>query len=282
MKFDGYNLRTQNLDDVRAEVEKVLGVRLDESSIAYGTQGATVGFATSSDTWVRIAWTAIHDIHGPSWTGTELASAITGVQKPEQYRSYKWTDRLRSVWWRADESELITSRAIHATGLIEEDPDLSVAWWDSLKSSLTALAAIQTERVAMAQTHLNRRINQVFGNHGIDTEVDEWTTAHADLHFGNLTMPDCYLLDWDSWGRGPRGLDAATLWGHCLLAPSVAHRVQAEFVDDLSSRSGLLAQLLFCSNVIRLNTNKSKPSPLLEPAKKEAARVLRELTPDTH
>ncbi|TWP47474.1 hypothetical protein FKR81_32305 [Lentzea tibetensis] len=250
---------------------------MDESRSAYGTQGSTIGFATSSDTWVRIAWTDAHDIHGPSWTGTEIASAITGVKKPELFRSYRWVDRVRSVVWRADETELITSRAIHSTGLINEEPDLSVAWWDSLGSSLAALAAVETERVAMAQAHLTRRINQVFGDEGIDTEVDEWTTAHADLHFGNLTAPDCYLLDWDSWGRAPRGLDAATLWGHCLLVPSVAHRVQAEFVDDLSSRSGLLAQLLFCSNVIRLNSSKPKPSPLLEPVKKEAVRVLHAL-----
>lgn len=277
MKFDGYNLRTENLDDVRAEVEKALDLKLDNANFAYGTQGATVGFATTTGTWVRIAWTEPHKIHGPSWTGMEIASAIVGVRKPELYRSYRWSDQKRSVVWRADETEFVPLPAVHSTGVIDTEPDLSAAWWSDLKASLSTLAAVDTERVAMAQTHLTRRIDQVFGHENLDTEVDEWTTAHADLHFGNLTAPTCYLLDWDSWGRGPRGLDAATLWGHSLLVPSIAHRVQAEFLDDLSSRSGLLAQLLFCANVMRLNVGKPSPSPLLPIAENESVRVVRSL-----
>lgn len=274
MNFDGYSLRTQSLDDVFAEVEKTLGVRLDESSAAYGAQEKTVGFRTSSDTWVRIAWRLVDDVHGESWTGEEIASAILGVRKPELLRSYRWTDRGRSVVWRADEAEYVSAKAIHHTGVIHSDPELPAQWWDGLKESLAALAVVETQRVSVAQGHLTRRVNQVFGDHGIDTEIEEWTTAHADLHFGNLTAPDLYVLDWESWGRAPRGLDAATLWGHCLTVTSVADRVQAEYADDLNSRSGLLAQLMFCANVMRLNTGKPSPSPLLEPAKREADRVV--------
>jgi hypothetical protein len=274
--FDGYNLRAQNLDDVRAEVEKALDVKLDETTAAYG-QGSTVGYATTAGTWVRLAWSNPHEIHGQSWTGIEIASAIRGVRKPELYRSYRWVDNERSVVWRADETELVLWRAIHSTGVIDTQPDLTKPWWSDLKASLGALATVSTERVAMPQHHLTRRIMQVFGDEGLDTEVDEWTTAHADLHFGNLTAPECYLLDWEGWGRGPRGLDAATLWGHSLLVPSVAHRVQVEFADDLNARSGLLAQLLFCANVIRLNRGKPKPSPLLPVAETQSARVIRAL-----
>lgn len=119
MKFDGYNLRTENLDDVRAEVERALNVKLDDAKIAYGTQGSTVGFATTAGTWVRIAWTNLHDVHGPSWTGMELASAIAGVRKPALYRSYRWVDHERSVVWKADESELVSWRSVHSTGVID-------------------------------------------------------------------------------------------------------------------------------------------------------------------
>lgn len=274
MEFDGYNLSTQSLEDVFAEVEKALGVRLEQSDVTYGTQGATVGFPTSSATWVRVAWSPPERVRTQAWTGGEVASAIGGVQKPELYRSYRWIDRTRSVVWRADEGELITSKAIHHTGVIDSEPDLSAGWWESLKSSLAALAAFGTRRVGMAQDHLSRRIDQVFGGEEIDTSVDEWTTGHADLHWGNITAPDCYVLDWEDWGLAPRGLDAATLWGHSLLVPNVADRVQAEFADDLNSRAGLLAQLLFCSNVIRLNSTKLTPSPLLEPTRNEASRIV--------
>jgi hypothetical protein len=274
VKFDGYNLRNQPLDDVFAEIEKVLGVRLGQSAVTYGTQGATVGFPTSADTWVRVAWRKQDEALDQSWTGMEVTSAIMGVKKPDLYRSYRWLDPLRSVVWRADECELIGSKAIHHTGVIDTDPTLSTAWWESLKSSLAALGDFATQRVGMSQAHLTRRINQVFGGEEIDTNADDWRTAHADLHLGNLTAPDCYILDWDDWGLAPRGLDAATLWGHSLLVPNMASRVQDEFADDLNTRSGLLAQLLFCSNVIRLNSGKSTPSPLLEPARHEASRLV--------
>jgi hypothetical protein len=263
---------------VLAVAEKALDVEFVPASRTYGTQGTTIGHQTTAGTWVRLAWRPIDDIHAPSWTGIEVASAISGVAIPELYRSFRWLDRERGVVWRADETHLIAFRAIHPSGVIDSDPQLPDAWWTSLGSSLAALAAVETDRVGMTQAHLTRRINQVFGDVGLHTEVDDWTTAHADLHMGNLTAPDCYLLDWESWGRSPRGLDAATLWGHSLLVPSVADRVQQQFAADLGSRSGRLAQLLFCSNVIRLNRGKSVPSPLLEPATHEAKWLLAELS----
>lgn len=272
MTFNGYALRDEPLDDVFAEVEKALGVRLEQASITYGTQGATVGFPTNAGTWVRVSWSARDRVHRQAWTGREAASAIVGVTMPELHRSYRWADRGRSVVWRADEVELITSKAVHPTGIIGNAPDLPSAWWESLRSSLTALAEFPTQRVGMAQEHLTHRINQVFEN--VNTDVDELTTANTDIHWGNLTAPDCYLLDWEDWGLAPRGLDAATLWGHSLLVPAVADRIQKVFASDLGSRAGLLAQLLFCSNVIRLNSAKPDPSPLLEPAKREAERVI--------
>jgi hypothetical protein len=257
------------LDDVFAEVEKALGVRLEQASITYGTQGATAGFPTNAGTWVRVSWSAPDRVHRQAWTGREAASAIVGVAMPELYRSYRWADGGRSVVWRADEVELIMSKAVHPTGIIGNDPDLPAAWWERLRSSLTTLAE---QRVGMSQEHLTRRITEVFEN--VNTDVDEWTTANTDIHWGNVTAPDCYLLDWEDWGLTPRGLDAATLWGHSLLVPAVADRIQKVFAGDLGSRAGLLAQLLFCSNVIRLNSAKPDPSPLLDPAKREAERLI--------
>lgn len=274
MTFDGYKLHNEDLDDVFVEVEKALGVRLEQSGIAYGTQGATIGFPTNAGTWVRMAWSAPDRVHRQAWTGGETASAIIGVNKPQLYRSYRWIDQDRSVVWRADEVELITSKVVRPSGVIDQDPVLPATWWVNLKSSLTALAEFPTRRVGMAQDHLTRRINQVFGGEDLNTEVGEWTTAHADLHWGNVTAPDCHLLDWEDWGLAPRGLDAATLWGHSLRVPAVAESVREVFVDDLNTRSGRLAQLLFCSNVIRINSSKPSPSPLLEPARREADRLL--------
>ncbi|ACU37179.1 hypothetical protein [Actinosynnema mirum] len=277
MEFDGYNLREQALHDVFAEIEKALSVRLEHDGITFGTQGATVGFPTGSNKWVRLSWRPIRGGHWESWTGPEAAAAISGVRMPNLYRSYRWTDENRAVVWRADEGDLVASKAVHATGVIDGDPGLSPTWWKDLAESLRALQAVNTERTAVTQEHISRRINQVFAGEELSTHVDEWQTAHADLHLGNLTAPDCVLLDWESWGQAPRGLDVATLWGHSLLVPEVASRVQAEFAEDMNSRSGLLAQLMFCANVIRLNKAKANPSLLLAPARIEAGRLVEAL-----
>ncbi|SDK14974.1 hypothetical protein SAMN04488074_104380 [Lentzea albidocapillata subsp. violacea] len=274
MKFDGYKLRNEPLDDVFAEVERALGVQLVRSRPTYGTQGATVGLPTTADTWVRVAWRTPEGVHLQAWFGGEAASSIVGVRKPELYRSYRWIDQRRSVVWRADEAEIVSSTAVQSTGVIDHEPDILPTWWNDLKASLAALAEFQTRRVGISQKHVTRRINQVFGDEGVKTEVDEWATAHAELHWGNVTGPEFCLLDWEAWGLGPRGLDAATLWGASLRVPAVADRVQEVFADDLNSRSGLLAQLLVCSNVVRINSGTPTPSPLLEPARHEAKRLL--------
>ena len=134
--------------------------------------------------------------------------------------------------------ELVSSPVIDFTGVIATEPVLAEAWWASLRKSLAALAEHQTERVGVRQDHPTRRINQVFPDE-VDTTVDEWVTAQADLHWGNLTVPECCLLDWEDWGVAPRGRDAVSLWGVSLRVPALAAHVQREFQTDLETRSGV-------------------------------------------
>lgn len=266
------DLRSRPHDDVLVHIERSLSTELDRSRVVYGSSGMTAGFPTVTGRWVRVQWRRSWKINGPAWTGAECASVLRGVVKPAWFQTVSWIDTSRGVAWRADEMELVGSPAIGATGIVAADPELPESWWTSLKTSLSALAEHETERVGMAQAHLTRRINQVFPD-AVDTVIDEWTTAHADLHWGNLTE-DCHILDWEDWGAGPRGYDASTLWGSSLRVSSLAARVQREFRSDLQSRSGRLAQLLFCSNVIRVNATRPDPSPLVEPAKTAAAELI--------
>jgi hypothetical protein len=129
----------------------------------------------------------------------------------------------------------------------------------------------------MSQEHLSRRIAEVYGS-GVGTTIEEWATAHADLHWGNLTSPDCWLLDWEDWGVGPRGLDAATLWGFSLGVPALSERVRQEFRDDLNSRSGRLAQLLFCANVERAWRRSGREMPFTAAAVEVGKRLVSELS----
>ncbi|MGQ0778704.1 MAG: phosphotransferase [Pseudonocardiales bacterium] len=171
--------------------------------------------------------------------------------------------------------ELISAQVIEKMSGFAAGTELLDSWWANLKKSLVVLGQHETDRVGMRQEHLSMRINQIFDGQ-VDTTVDEWVTAHADLHWGNLTV-DCHLLDWEDWGAAPRGLDATYLWGASLPYPALAARVQREFEADLQTRSGKLAQLLQCANIIRIAAKRATATPFLEPTKEAAKMLLAEL-----
>lgn len=266
-----FDVRVNDHEDVLARVENALGLRLDRSTVIYGEHGATEGFRTDRETWVRVERRQRWRINSAAWVGLEAAATIRGVKKPAWFQSTTWTDPTREVVWRADELELITAPAV---GDLARAPALPNDWWSELRQSLTALAQHPTERVGMSQAHLTRRITEVFD--GVDTTVDEWTTAHTDLHWSNITI-EGHLLDWEEWGQAPRGHDAACLWQSALPDPPVAARVRREFAADLDTRSGKLAQLLMCANAIRIGAKRGGPTLLSEPAKAAVDSLLADL-----
>jgi len=231
---------------------------------------------------VRIEARSVEHIDSQGWNGIECASNLSGVARPDWCQSMSWRDG--GLLWRADETELVTASPIRAGPLLLVDPDLPPAWWTTLTRSLSALAANPTIRVAreamrpITQEHVTSTIHAVC--HGVDTTVDEWTTAHSDLGWHNVTGPECFILDWEDWGTAPRGLDAASLWLDSLAVPTLAVRVCRKLLTDLDSRSGLLSQLMGCAEATML------PSEILpggyerltDPAKAQAARIIDQLT----
>lgn len=266
-----FDVRENRHDDVLDRVERALDVELDRPSVVYGEHGATEGFRTASGTWVRVERRHRWRINSAVWVGLEAAATIRGVKKPEWFQGTTWTDEAREVVWRADEVELVVSPVV---GSLDVAATLSDSWWAGLRESLSALGAHSTERVGMSQAHLTKRINEVFGS--VDTTVDEWATAHTDVHWGNVTV-DGYLLDWEDWGAAPRGHDAGCLWQAALPDPALAARVQREFAADLQTRSGKLTQLLQCANAVRIAARRGVSTPLSEAAQAAADVLLAEL-----
>ncbi|RJQ76728.1 hypothetical protein D5S19_30195 [Amycolatopsis panacis] len=262
-------MREHEHEDVLRRVEHVFGVDLERASVVYGESGATEGFRTSSGTWMRIERRHRWRINSAIWVGLEAASTVQGVRKPEWFQGATWVDHARGLAWRADEVEFISAPVVGDPITAKTLPD---EWWATLRQSLAALAEHPTERVGMTQAHLTKRIDEVFP--GVDTIVDDWATAHADVHWGNLST-EGHLIDWEDWGTAPRGLDAATLWQSALPDPAVAARVQEEFAEDLQTRSGKLSQLLACANAIRVAARWGMPTPLSEPAKAASAELLK-------
>ncbi|CRK55468.1 hypothetical protein [Alloactinosynnema sp. L-07] len=266
-----FDVREQPHDDVLDRVERTLGVTLERSSVVFGIYGATEGFRTAAGTWVRVERRQRWRINSAVWVGLEAAATIRGVRKPEWFQGATWVDPERDVVWRADEVELVNAPIVDTPASAVTLPG---SWWTELRDSLAALGSHSTERVGMSQAHLTKRITEVFGD--LDTSVDEWATAHTDVHWGNLTV-DGYLLDWEDWGAGPRGLDAACLWQASLHDPELAARVQHEFSADMTSRSGKLAQLLQCANAVRIAARRGESTPLSVAAQAAADVLLVEL-----
>ncbi|RZS36342.1 hypothetical protein EV193_10723 [Herbihabitans rhizosphaerae] len=265
------DVREEQHDDVLDRVESALGVRLDRSSVVYGEHGATEGFRTIAGTWLRVERRGRWRINSAAWVGLEASASIRGVQSPDWFQGVTWIDSKRNVVWRADEVELIPSPPVGDLATASALPD---TWWAGLRESLAALAAHQTERVGVRQTHLTKRITEVFS--GVDTTVYDWTTSHTDLHWSNLTV-DGHLLDWEEWGTAPRGYDAACLWQASLPSPMLTERVQNEFATDLQTHSGKLSQLMLCANAIRIASKRGTPTALSEPAKAASAELLADL-----
>ncbi|WP_236574576.1 aminoglycoside phosphotransferase [Nocardiopsis sp. FR26] len=273
------DLSTVDINDVVDQAERRLGRRLLREDAHHSRSNGTAGFRTDADTWVRLGWRRSTHVDVPSWTGTEEAAAvIRGVPRPAWIAAATWSDPGRGVVWKAEETSLAPASAVSATAEVVVDPRLPESWWSDLKAGLAALGEHTTDRRALEQTHLTRRVHEVYGT-GVDTRVpdDAWACAHGDLGYANLTGPELVLLDWESWGMAPVGWDAACLWSASLGVPDVADRVVEEFAEPLFSKSGLLCRLLLCANIARATRRAGRDLPLTGVMAATADTLLTEL-----
>lgn len=259
-------------------VQKALALHFDPTTEI--RKRRSIGYRTDRNTWVRIEVRAVEKIDGQGWNGPECAAVMRGVSKPEWYQGVSWLDHEEQLFWRADETQLIGSPPVKRGGTLTTDPNLPDAWWTTLTSSLEALARFPTTRLAtptmqpMTQDRLSSVIYKVFPE--LDTRLDQWTTAHGDLFWTNLTAPDCWLLDWEDWGRAPRGFDAASLWHSSLAVPTLADQVQQTLRAELDSRSGRLCQLMRCVETMTAPTGYA--DDLLAAVTRHADHLARQLT----
>ncbi|QNA78250.1 aminoglycoside phosphotransferase [Streptomyces sp. So13.3] len=276
MPLDLDDLSTVPLDDVLERVEQRLGRQLKRQDGHYSQWNGTAGFPTDADTWIRLAWRRTEKINTQAWTGFEAAAAIEGVPRPQWSAAAVWSDASRGIVWRADEMTLTSDPALSSTGDIAADPHLSEQWWADLHSALFNLAGHSTDRVAMGQTHLSARIHEIYGDQ-VDTTITDWACAHGDLGYANLCGPRLTIIDWESWGMGPVGWDAACLWSASLAIPALAERILILFEDVLATRTGRLSRLLLCANTARAFRRTGKPAPQTKTMAAVAESLLTEL-----
>jgi len=271
------DLRVQSVDEVLDRIERSLQVRLLPGTLV--RKRRSVGARTDRDSWVRIERRLVDKIPDQGWNGTECAARLEGVAQPEWRGCVVWRDEDEPVMWRADETGILPAAPV-GNAILSEAPELPDDWWGAFNTSLDALAAQQTRRVATPDTEtitqalVTESIRGVFAG-DFDTTVEQWVPAHADLNWANMTAPAFSLFDWEDWGNAPLGLDSASLWASSLAVPALADRVRHERRSDFESRDGKVMTLFACSKI--LGPYAHPEDPRLEPARRMVEQVIKEI-----
>jgi hypothetical protein len=230
-----------------------LGAQLEHAAAAlgvtttaepvFGWHDRTIGSRANTadgERWLRVVTEMPHWVGGAFWTGNLDASVISDVPKPRLLTELDWSDEHCQL--RAELMTLAPSPLIAHDMVLRDAPDLPSRWWAELRRALDILSTQHTERVCVAPSRLRLRLLAAFGV-DIDSTDVQWTCAHGDLHWANLTAPHLCLLDWEAWGLAPAGYDAAVLDCASILCPDIRKRTQNTFADLLESPSGQVAQL---------------------------------------
>lgn len=233
-----------NLDHAAAHFELTL-----TGEPVFGWRLRTIGAPASGGDgprWLRVVSEFPQWARGDTWTGNTGANTLSCIPKPRVLGVLEWDEQN----WRRQRAEVMTllpGRAISATNQLHAAVDLPEAWWAELRRSIDVLRVTLTRRVYTDQARVTERAVAAFGE---DLPIQRWETVHGDLHWENLLTPQFGLVDWEMWGRGPVGTDAATLLLYSLLVPEVTKRVHRTFADVLDTPHGRQAQLAVAARLL--------------------------------
>ncbi len=217
--------------------------------------------------WLRVVSDYPEYARGDGWTGNTDANTLTGITKPHVLDVAEWIDDGRQQ--RAELATYLPGTPVSDTDVLRADVDLPGDWWTELRRSLDILRTTATARIHTDQATLSQRAHDAFGR---DLPIRRWETVHGDLHWNNLHTGPFALADWELWGRGPAGLDAASLYCHSLLLPTVASRLWEVFADVLDTDDGRIAMQAAAVRMLRRITISGDYPELEDP--------LRQLTAD--
>ena len=269
------DVRRQDQQVLCRMAEQALETALDRDRVV--VKRRSLGAPSERGTWVRLS--VCTAASAARRGGLEATAALPeAVAAPRWLQSRAW--REGELLWRVEETEQVTTPVLQSGGVLTCDPGLSSEWWQRLHASLQALATVDIARVATPHTHpiSQQRITEMLAPSApeVDATVTEWTVAHGDLSWVNLTAPECWILDWEDAGQAPRGWDAATLWAASLAVPELADRVQDVFAADLQARTGLVCQLYQATELLQAGPDYA--GDLFAPAQAARERLISELT----
>lgn len=197
--------------------------------------------------WLRVVSEQPEWVHLDFWSGNLDANALTGLSKPRVLDTFEWDDTRRQ---RAEVMTLLPGQPCSPTDVLRAEIDLPPRWWTELRRLVDNIGTVPTSRISTDQDKVTNLVRRAFGDE-VDLRVTNWQTVHGDLHWANLLRPDFGLVDWEWWGRGPAGVDAATLLCHSLLVPNIRAKVCEVFADVLDTADGRAAQLYVVARLLR-------------------------------
>lgn len=216
----------------------------------YGWRDRSVGARVNDDGhdgWLRLVGEPADGDVGVFWDGNATASQqLNGLRLPQVWRSWEYAER--DLRFRADLMSFVDEPMCSSTAALTAVPRLSETWWAWLAGTLAFLPGVGTGRVAVDAERFASRIG--IWDEALPVDVHRWVPAHADLHWAQLSIPGCWVLDWEGWGLAPAGFDAASLYLHSLAAAPVARLVRARYATELDSRDGMLSQLYIAGRML--------------------------------
>lgn len=241
----------------------------------WGWRGRTLsGPASHPDygpCWLRLAAAPEDHAYGKTWDGNRDAQRAFGatVRRPALHAVHD--DSLGGWAYRAELSQLIRDPILAPEPVLRTEPELPGTWWESLRASTGAIAAVSTDRIAVRQEWADRAVPEFLGFPA--PRITRWATAHGDLHPANLTAgEEPWLLDWEGFGMAPVGYDAAMLHAYALMSTGFARHVRQAF-PVLDAPEGRAARVIVVTELLQSASRGDHPD--LVPALRESVAFLR-------
>lgn len=220
--------------------------------------------------WLRVLAVPADKALGKHWDGARAAQAAFGDldgARPSLLDLNDWTDN--ETAYRAELTPYTSDPVCSATPTLHAPIELPDSWWKALASSLDLLAQAPTERVAVRQEWVDRAVPQFLGLPA--PRLNRLVAVHGDLHWANLTLHGPLIFDWEGWGLGPAGFDAAMLHVHTLTQPDTAAQIRAAF-PVLDSETGRIAEIIATAMLLQ-SVARGDHLDLAEPLQRQAERL---------
>lgn len=122
----------------------------------------------------------------------------------------------------------------------DDDSTIDSDFIDRLCRSIASIRQIPSASVFYAPASVAGCVMQVFGA-GAPAWASHWTSAHCDLHWGNVLDGGRYVVDWDMFSLAPAGFDAASILLFSVGVPGLFARLRAALGEMLGSRPARVA-----------------------------------------